>query len=88
MRLPIVATDVRGCRQVVDDGVSGLLVPVRDAPALRGAIEQLVTDASLRERFGVAARERAIAHFDERRVVEIVMSTYRELAVRKGLASS
>lgn len=88
MRLPIVATDVRGCRQVVDDGVSGLLVPVRDAPALRAAIEQLVTDASLRDRFGVAARERAIAHFDERRVVEIVMSTYRELAVRKGLASS
>ena len=36
--LPIVATDVRGCRQVVDDGTTGLLVPVADVGALRAAI--------------------------------------------------
>jgi glycosyltransferase involved in cell wall biosynthesis len=85
MGLPIVATDIRGCRQVVDDGVTGLLVPVRDAPALATALRRLVDDGDMRTRMGKAARQRAEAHFDERRVVDIVLETYRDVAFRKGL---
>ncbi len=40
MGLPVIATDIRGCRQVVDDGVNGLLVPVRDPSALAGAVSE------------------------------------------------
>ena len=83
--LPVVATDVRGCRQVVDDGVTGLLVPVRDAGALADAIRSLGDDAERRKRMGEAAIERAAAHFDEERVVDIVLDTYRRVAVRKRL---
>jgi glycosyltransferase involved in cell wall biosynthesis len=82
--LPIVATDVRGCRQVVDDEVTGLLVPVRDAQALTDAILVLGKDPSLRSTMGKAAVERSIDEFDERRVVRIVLDTYREVAARKG----
>jgi glycosyltransferase involved in cell wall biosynthesis len=85
MGLPIVATDIRGCRQVVDDGVTGLLVPSRDAVALAGALRTLTEDAELRARMGKAARRRAEEHFDERRVVEIVLDTYRDVARRKGI---
>ena len=52
MGLPTVATDIRGCRQVVDDGETGLLVPVRDAVAIAAAVEQLVGDAGLRSTMG------------------------------------
>jgi glycosyltransferase involved in cell wall biosynthesis len=82
--LPIVATDVRGCRQVVDDEVTGLLVPVRDAEALTEAIKVLGRDPSLRSTMGKAAVERAIDEFDERRVVQIVLDTYRRVAARKN----
>jgi glycosyltransferase involved in cell wall biosynthesis len=82
--LPIVATDVRGCRQVVDDEVTGLLVPVRDAEALVEAITILGNDAALRSTMGKAAVERAHEQFDERRVVEMVLATYREVALAKG----
>ena len=41
MGLPVVATDVRGCREVVDDGVTGVLVPVGDAAALAAALRAL-----------------------------------------------
>jgi glycosyltransferase involved in cell wall biosynthesis len=85
--LPVVATDVRGCRQVVDDGVTGLLVPVRDAPALADAVLSLGDDAERRKRMGEAAIERAAAHFDEGRVVDIVLDTYRRVAGRKRLAA-
>jgi glycosyltransferase involved in cell wall biosynthesis len=43
--LPVVAGDVRGCRQVVDDGKSGRLVPVGDVSALAEALDALVRDA-------------------------------------------
>jgi glycosyltransferase involved in cell wall biosynthesis len=83
--LPIVATDVRGCRQVVDDGVTGLLVPVRDPSRLASAIAALGADAELRRRMGAAAAQKARSSFDERRVVDIVLSTYADVARRRGL---
>ncbi len=83
--IPLVVTDVRGCRQVVDDGANGLLVPVRDPVALAAAIRRLGDDGALRSRMGAESRRIAEARFDERRVVAFVMDTYREIAARKGL---
>ena len=82
--LPVIASDVRGCRQVVDHDVTGLLVPVRDAAALADAIAELSGDPERRRRMADAAVARAQEHFDERRVVEIVLDTYRSVATRKG----
>jgi glycosyltransferase involved in cell wall biosynthesis len=84
MGLPVVATDVRGCREVVDPGRTGTLVRRNDPAGLAGAL-QAFADVGVRARFGRAARERARDHFDERRVVETVLATYREVARRKGL---
>lgn len=77
--LPLVTTDVPGCRQVVTDGVDGLLVPVRDAVALSQAILRLSGDPALCLRLGAAARAKALAEFEERRVVERTLGVYREL---------
>src|SRR5207244_100428 len=46
--LPIVATDIRGCREVVDHNRTGLLVPSRNPAALEAGIDRLVTDVALR----------------------------------------
>jgi glycosyltransferase involved in cell wall biosynthesis len=84
--LPIVATDIRGCREVVDDGVNGLLVPVRKPAELAAAIRRLGEDRSLREVMGRAGRHKALLDFDERRVVDTVVDTYRAVAVAKGMS--
>lgn len=86
--LPIVTTDVRGCRQIVTDGLNGFLVPLRSASALQSAISRLVGDAALRARMGVASAERARDEFDERAVIERVLHCYDEVAERRGLAWS
>ena len=78
-QLPLVTTNVPGCREVVEDGVDGLLVPARDAPALARAIARLQDDPLLRERLARGARARAVAEFDERIVIERTMAVYREL---------
>lgn len=77
--LALVTTDVPGCREVVRDGIDGLLVPARDAAALAQAVIRLHEDPSLRDRLGNAARERALAEFDERIVLERTLGVYSEL---------
>jgi len=85
MGLPVVATDIRGCRQVVEHGVNGLLIPVNDPIAISGAIRQLGEDPVTRDEMSRASREKAIAEFDERKVVSIVIETYCDVLLAKGL---
>lgn len=76
---PIVASDEPGCREVVEPGVTGELVPVGDAVALADAIRPLLSDAALRHRYGLAARERAEESFGVERVIEQTLALYAEL---------
>ena len=69
MAKPVVATNIRGSREEVVAGETGLLVPVRDAAALAQAFIVLIKDASLREHMGQAGRVRALALYDESKVV-------------------
>jgi glycosyltransferase involved in cell wall biosynthesis len=85
MGIPIVATDVRGCRQVVDHGVTGLLVPPRDPLALADAIATLAVDPSMRLRMGEAGRRKALRDFDQQRCIDITLATYRRQLFRAGI---
>ncbi|MGH9022866.1 MAG: glycosyltransferase family 4 protein [Acidimicrobiia bacterium] len=87
MGLPIVATDIRGCRQVVDTGSTGLLVPPRDSGALAAAIVTLASDEPLRRKFGQAGRKKALREFDQRQVIDITLGLYERVlhsARRRG----
>lgn len=64
MGLPVVTTDVVGCRETVDDGVNGFIIAPKNSVALGEAIEKLIADPSLRERMGKAGRDKAIKEFD------------------------
>jgi len=77
--LPIVATDIRGCRQVVDHGVNGLLVPIHDADALALAITELAGDGPLRSAMGMRARQKAESEFNDRDVVDKTLAAYQRM---------
>ncbi|MGQ0593366.1 MAG: glycosyltransferase family 4 protein [Gammaproteobacteria bacterium] len=77
--LPIVTTNAPGCREVVEDGVNGFVVPVRNGTALAAAIRKLVLDPALAARMGAASRQKALAQFDERIVLASTLAVYREL---------
>ena len=76
MGLPTVASDIRGNRQVIADGETGLLVPVRNAGRIASAVEQLVDDAEMRSRMGAAARQRSAAEFDQQRIINRTLDVY------------
>jgi glycosyltransferase involved in cell wall biosynthesis len=88
MGLPLVLTDIRGCRQVVDDGVNGRLVPVRDARALADAIASLADDPEMRRRMGVESAAKAKREFDQQRVIDITLGAYDELRARDAVAKA
>ncbi len=75
--LPIVTTDVPGCREVVRDRDNGLLVPARDGAATADAIRALLADPGLRRRMGARGRERAVAEFSVERFVAETFAAYR-----------
>lgn len=74
--LPIVTTDVPGCREIVRHEYNGLLVPPRDPEALAAAIESLLENPERREEFGRRGREMAEAEFGERQIVEQTLAVY------------
>ncbi len=76
---PAVTTDWIGCRDVVVDGETGLLVPARDVEALAAALRRLIEDRALREHMGEAARFRAEDHFSNALAIERMFSAYSAL---------
>jgi glycosyltransferase involved in cell wall biosynthesis len=78
--LPIISTDTIGCREVVQNGVNGLLVPVGNVPALAKAMRILIADADLRTRMGKQSRARAAREFSSARVIDETLAVYRFLA--------
>ena len=86
---PVVSTDVGGVADVVEAGVSGLLVPARDPEALARALVQLARDPALRERMGAAARTHAATHYSHLRLVDQIEQVYVEaLSEKRGVAGS
>lgn len=80
--LPIITTDAPGCRDVVRDGETGLLVPVRDSVHLADAIRKLVASPDLRRELGRRGRERALAEFASERILAANLEVYRSLLAR------
>lgn len=68
--LPVVSTDIRGSREEVVDGKTGLLVPVNDPVSLAAAVNELVADRRKRSAMGTAGRKRALDLYDEKKVIE------------------
>lgn len=76
--LPVVASDLGGIREWLDDGVTGTAVPARDAAAFGRALARLLTDAPMRERMGAAARDRIAREFTRDIHVARVVALYEQ----------
>jgi glycosyltransferase involved in cell wall biosynthesis len=84
MGLPVVASKVPGCTDAVVDGVTGTLVPARDATALAAAVRRYVEDPELRERHGQAGRARILAEFRQDVIWAALLAEYRRLLPAQG----
>jgi glycosyltransferase involved in cell wall biosynthesis len=71
---PIITTDAPGCKETVENGVNGLMVPMKDVPSLAQAMKLLVADPAKRESMGRAGRQIASEKFDVCKVNERILT--------------
>jgi glycosyltransferase involved in cell wall biosynthesis len=76
--VPVVATDVGGMREQIEDGVSGRLVPREDEDALARAIVDLARDSETRQRLGSAGRERVRERFSMEAMADAYLALVAE----------
>lgn len=76
---PIIASDVSGCREIVRPGENGMLVPVRDAEALAGAMEKLLGEREIRRSMGESGRRMVEQEFSPEIIIAETLHLYREM---------
>ncbi len=86
MAVPVIATDIPGCRDVVVDGVTGTLVPPRDAKRLADALLQYIHDPDRAARHGQAGRQRAIEVFQPEAIFAATLAEYVRLLQTIGIS--
>jgi glycosyltransferase involved in cell wall biosynthesis len=83
----IVTTDNPGCREVIEAGVSGWVVPMKDLDALVAALRQAIDRADLRKQYGIAARKLVVSGFSSQQVSAETIAVYREILAPPGQQS-
>jgi glycosyltransferase involved in cell wall biosynthesis len=76
MGKPIITTDAIGCREVVDNEINGLLIPVKDAVALSQAMLRMIKNPKMRRSMGRAGRRKMLCEFDEKIVIDETLKVY------------
>ncbi|HEY9852383.1 MAG TPA: glycosyltransferase family 4 protein [Leptolyngbyaceae cyanobacterium] len=81
MNLPVVATDIRGCREAVIHEKTGLIVPSQNSEKLAEALAKLLSNIELRKAYGLAGRQRVEAEYDEQFVFKRLEKYYQKLGI-------
>ena len=79
--LPLVASDIDGCKSVIRQGINGFLISPKDTEAFASAVKKLVQDPELRVRMGAAGHKIVANEFDEQLIHRKFLDMYGELKV-------
>ncbi len=82
MELPLVATDLPGCRDVIEGGVNGILIPPNNSAYLVQAIRCIAASKSMQQNFGRVSRAKAVNIFDIKHIVKKTEKVYTDLLNR------
>lgn len=81
MGLPLVSSDIPGCREIVRHGENGFLVAPGDVEELAGVLARLASDRQLRQRMGARGRQLVERYFSDEVVIEQTIAAYRRLGL-------
>lgn len=84
MGKPIIASNIRGCREEVFQGVNGILVEPKDTVQLKNALSTMCSNGELRTEFGGKSREIAVKHFNETKILHLQIELFNNFNVRSS----
>ena len=79
MGTALVAGDIRGSREIIEDGVTGLLVPTKDVPAFTAAAKKLLSNRELRDEVGRRGRLRVLERYTEAKTAARITACYERI---------
>ena len=79
MGLPSIVSNINGCNEIVQEGVNGLIIPVKSADAIQKAVQRLLDDSMLRQSMSDRARAVIVDQFDQKMVWEAILNEYKQL---------
>ena len=82
LELPVIASDINGCNEIIEPDKSGLLIPPKDTQALRIAMEGLATNSDKRRVYGINAREFVVRNFDQQFVWGELLKEYESFSAK------
>lgn len=83
---PVIATNINGCREVIDDGISGFLCKVRDSRSLIDCVEKFINlPYSIKVEMGLAARKKVEMEFDRKIVIQSYLDEIRNIDVKNKI---
>lgn len=78
MGLPSVVTDINGCNEIIEEGSNGIIIPVKDALALKSALQVFVENPEVRRNLGNKARKRITENFERKHFWEVLLKEYKD----------
>jgi glycosyltransferase involved in cell wall biosynthesis len=85
--LPSIVTDINGCNEIIEDGKNGLIIPVKSAHALKGAMEQLLSDKALYQQLKANARSMVVARYDQKFFWNVLLTEYQDQLLKHAVVS-
>ncbi|MEJ7645288.1 MAG: glycosyltransferase family 4 protein [Chryseolinea sp.] len=82
LEVPCIVSDINGCNEIIEDGVTGLIVPAKDSERLAKGMERLVGDHELRKRFGAKARSFVGQNYERKHIWAEIRGEYAALTAR------
>ena len=82
MGLPAIVSDINGCNEIVEEGVNGLIIPVKDQKALHDSMQKIYKDKELRDRLAQNARKQIVERYDQLFVWQAIKDEYDSLVIR------
>ncbi len=85
MELPMIVTDINGCNEIVQDGINGSVIPVKNAAALQSAMERMITDEIFRKECASASRQIIVENYSRETIWNALLKEYETLLHQKGI---
>lgn len=79
MGLASMVSNINGCNEIIEEGVNGKIIPVKDAPAIKKAIEYMIENPKETEQMKATARDIIVSRYDQKMVWEAILNEYRDL---------
>jgi glycosyltransferase involved in cell wall biosynthesis len=85
MELPMIVTDINGCNEIVQDGINGLVIPVKNTTALQSAMERMITDEIFRKECASTSRQIIVENYSRGTIWNALLKEYETLLHMKGI---